>query len=287
MRRRGAHVPALVAAATAAILTAAKLVVGFSTGSLVVLAAAVDNLMDLACSTLNAYFLRLADKPADDEHRFGHGKADALSAVIQATIIGMGGLYIGARAVSKMWTGNQVRGTTAGITVSLLSLVAAAVLGLYLTRAARRFHSVALRADAFHYLSDVATNTAAATALLLVRFTGQAWWDLVGSVAIAGYIVQQALAMLRESADELLDRGLPHDLELAVVEIIHGMGPEVRGHEDLRTRRAAHTVFIEVHLLLDRGISFTRSHDLTESFIERVRKEFGDSAQVMVDTDPV
>ncbi len=286
MRRRGAHVPALVAATVAAVLTAAKLVVGFATGSMAVLAAAVDNLMDLACSGLNAYFLRLAEKPADYEHRFGHGKADALSAVIQATIIGMGGLYIAVRAISKLWLGNTVRGTGAGIVVSLLSLVIAALLGLYLTRAAARFRSVALRADAFHYLSDVATNSVAALALVLVRLTGKPWWDLVGSVAIAAYIVQQALAMLRESADELLDRGLPHDLELAVVDIIDNMGSEVRGYDELRTRKAAHTVFVEVHLLLDRDMSFSRSHELAESFIRRVRRRLGESTQVMVDTDP-
>ncbi len=277
---------ALVAAVTAGGLTTVKAAIGVWSGSMAVLAAAADNLMDLACSGLNAYFLALAAKPADAEHRFGHGKAEALSGVIQGTIIALGGLYIGGRSLLLFLLHHRVRGVDTAIAVSLASIPVSLALGLGLRAVARRHSSVALRADAFHYLMDVATNVVAAAALGLVRWTGWAGWDLVGSAAIAAYIVQQAVAIVREAADELLDRGLPHELERAVVEEVAAAGPEVLGYTDLRTRRAGRTVFIELRLKLDRSISFERSHELTEQLIAALRRRFGDGTQVMVDTDP-
>jgi len=279
--------PAIVAAAVAALLTAAKLVIGLATGSLAVVAAAVDNLMDLTCSGLNVFFLGLARKPPDEEHRFGHGKAEALSGVIQATIIGMGGVFLAGHSVWELATRARVRQTTPGIIVSLASLVISLVLGGYLRRQARRHNSVALRADAFHYITDVATNSVAAGALLLVSISGRHWWDPAGSLVISVYIIYEAVNILREAADELLDRGLPVTTEATIEEAVGSLGPQVKGVTDLRTRRAGGTVFIELRLRLDGSISFQESHDLTERLIELLRERFGAATQVMIDTDPV
>lgn len=279
--------PAVVAAVIAALLTAAKLAIGLATGSLAVLAAAVDNLMDLTCSGLNVFFLGLARKPPDDEHRFGHGKAEALSGVIQATIIGMGGVFLAGHSVWELATRATVRQTLPGIVVSLVSLVISLGLGSYLKRQARRHRSVALRADAFHYITDVATNSVAAAALVLVSLTGGHWWDPAGSLLISLYIVYEAVDILREAADELLDRGLPTTTEADIRDVVDTLGPQVKGITELRTRRAGGTVFIELRLHLDGVITFQESHDLTERLIVRLRERFGQSTQVMVDTDPV
>ena len=279
--------PAVVAAVIAALLTAAKLAIGLATGSLAVLAAAVDNLMDLTCSGMNVFFLGLARKPPDEEHRFGHGKAEALSGVIQATIIGMGGVFLAGHSVWELATRATVRQTLPGIVVSLISLVISLGLGGYLKRQARRHRSVALRADAFHYITDVATNSVAAVALVLVSLTGGHWWDPAGSLLISLYIVYEAVDILREAADELLDRGLPTTTEADIRDVVDTLGPQVRGITQLRTRRAGGTVFIELRLHLDGVITFQESHDLTERLIMRLRERFGQSTQVMVDTDPV
>jgi len=278
--------PALIAATIAATLTITKLVIGLSTGSLAVLAAAVDNFLDFTCSGINVFFLGLSGKPPDTEHRFGHGKADALSGVIQATIIAVGGLYMAGHSVWDMLTTATVRQTIPGIVISLLSVAVSLLLGLYLQKKARSHRSVALRADAFHYLTDIATNVTAALALWLVRMTGSGWWDPVGSLLISAYIVYQSIDILRVSSDELLDRGLPKDSEDSVAEIVRTLGPEARGFTQLRTRRAGRTVFIELRLSLDPGISFQQSHELTETLIRRLRGRFGADTQVMVDTDP-
>ena len=135
--------------------------------------------------------------------------------------------------------------------------------------------------------TKIATVLVAAGALLVVRWTGAHAWDPVGSLAISAYIVFEAVRILKEAADELLDRGLPASFESQVADVIASLGADVQGYSDLRTRRGGKTVFIELRLRLDGEISFNRSHELTEELIDRFRRRFGPSTQVMIDTDPV
>ena len=280
-------VAATVAAGSALVLAGAKLVVGVLTGSLAVLAAAVDSLMDLACSALNAYFLNMARHPPDAEHAFGHGKAEALSGVIQATIITMGGVWLIVRSVVRLVQPEPVMRPLAGVAVVTLSFMVSLPLAVFLRRVARRTGSVALHADAFHYVTDLATNVVAGAALVGYELLGWRWLDPVASLLIAVYIIYSALEILRDAADELLDRGLPHDVEEDVKALLEHFAPEVRGYRAFRSRRAGGTVFFEFRLLVDRETSFERSHEITEALIRTIRKRHGDDAEVMVDTDPV
>ncbi len=278
---------ASVAASSALVLAVAKLVVGVLTGSLAVLAAAVDSLMDLACSALNAYFLQVARHPPDAEHAFGHGKAEALSGVIQATIITMGGVWLIIRAGIRLVQPEPVVRPLAGVIVVGLSFLVSLPLALFLRRVARRTGSVALHADAFHYVTDLATNVVAGLALVGYELLGWRWLDPAASLLIAVYIIRSALEILRDAADELLDRGLPHEVEENVKGLLEHFAPEVRGYRAFRSRRAGGTSFFEFRLLVERQTSFERTHEITEAVIERIRELHGDEAQVMVDTDPV
>jgi ferrous-iron efflux pump FieF len=280
-------VAASVAAATATVLAAAKLATGVLTGSLAILAAAVDSLMDVACSALNAYFLRFAADPPDAEHAFGHGKAEALSGVIQSVIIAMGGVWLVGRGLWRLFTPRPVEGPEAGIVVAGGALAVTLALVAFLRREARATGSVALHADAFHYVTDIATNGVAALALAGYRWLGWWWLDPAASLLIAAYIIKAALGILRQSADELLDRGLPREMEDEVKEALRTLAPEVRGYREFRSRRVGGVPFFEFRLLVDRSVSFERSHELAEEVIGRIRARHGEDAQVMVDTDPV
>lgn len=278
---------ATVAAATAGVLALAKLVVGVLTGSLAVLASAVDSLMDVACSGLNAFFLRIAAKGPDAEHAYGHGKAEALSGVIQATIIAMGGVWLVTRGVRRLLEPVELVSPEAGVAVSGAALAVSLVLVWFLRREARVTQSIALQADAFHYVTDIATNVVAGVALLLYRLAGWWWVDPVASLLIAAYIIHSALGILREAADELLDRGLPREVEDEIRSMLGSFAPEVRGYRGFRSRRAGGTHFVEFNLLVDRDASFERAHDLAEAAAQRIRETHGPAAQVMVHTDPV
>ena len=280
-------VAASVATGTALVLTVAKTGVGLATGSLAVMAAAVDSLMDVACSGLNAYFLRIAADPPDAEHAYGHGKAEALSGVIQAVIIAMGGLWLVVRGVSRLLRPERITSPEMGVAVAAGALAVSLVLVGYLRHEARATRSLALRADAFHYVTDIATNVVAGVALVLYRVVGWAWLDPVASIAIAVYIVVSAGGILRDAGDELLDRGLPREAEDEVKALLAGFAPEVRGYRAFRSRRAGGTTFLEFRLLVDRTASFERSHEITEGAIRRIRERHGPHTEVMIDTDPV
>jgi ferrous-iron efflux pump FieF len=278
---------ATTAAVGAGLLAAAKLVVGLLTGSLAVIAAAVDSGMDVACSGLDAFFLRIARDPPDAEHAYGHGKAEALSGVIQATIVAAGGLWLVGEGLTRLFRPQPIARPLMGVAVAGVALIVSFVLALFLRREARATRSVALHADAFHYVTDIATNLVAGVALIAYRRVGWRWLDPAASLLIALYIIRSALEILREAADELLDRGLPREVEDDVKSLLHNFAPEVRGYRAFRSRRAGGVCFFEFRLLVDRDTSFERSHEIAEAAIQTIRSRHGVSTQVMVDTDPV
>lgn len=278
---------ATVAASTALLLAIAKATIALLTGSLAVLAAAVDSLMDVACSGLNAYFLRVAADPPDAEHAYGHDKAEALSGVVQAVIIAMTGVWLVGRGISRLVKPEHITNPEAGVAISAASLVVSLALVAYLRREASRTRSLALRADAFHYVTDLATNLVAGLALVGYRALGWRWLDPVASVLIAVYIIWSAIEILRDAAQELLDRGLPREVEDEVKSLLHGVAPEVRGYHAFRSRRAGGTSFFEFRMLLDRNTSFQRTHEITEAAILRIRERHGEHTEIMIDTDPV
>ncbi len=278
---------AAVATATAMVLAVAKLVVGLITGSLAVFASAVDSAMDVACSGLNAYFLRIAAHPPDAEHAFGHGKAEALSGVVQAVIVATGGAWLVVRGIVRLLAPQPLVAPETGIAVSVAAFALSLALVVFLRREARATRSIALRADAFHYVTDIATNVVAGLALAGYRLLGWRWLDAAASVAIALYIVWAAVDIVRQAADELLDRGLPREVEDGIKTMIAGLAPEVRGYRGFRSRRAGRTQFFEFDLLVERNTSFERSHELAEAAARLIRERHGRDAQVMVHADPV
>jgi ferrous-iron efflux pump FieF len=280
-------VAASVAASTALLLTVAKATVGLTTGSLAVMAAAVDSFMDLACSSLNAFFLKVAADPPDAEHAYGHGKAEALSGVIQAVIIAMGGVWLVGRGVWRLLQPMPVSNPETGVAVTIVSLLVSLALVFYLRHEARATRSLALRADAFHYVTDIATNIVAAVALVGYRLLGWTALDPIASIAIAVYIIYSAVQILRDAGEELLDRGLPRDVEEELKALLHGFAPEVRGYRAFRSRRAGGTTFLEFRMLIDRSASFERSHEITEAAIRSIRQRHGEHTEIMIDTDPV
>jgi ferrous-iron efflux pump FieF len=278
---------ARVAAFTAAFLALGKALVGWLTHSLAVLAAAVDSLMDLFCSGLNAVYLRMAAEPPDEKHAFGHGKAEALSAVIQATVVAMGGLWLIAKSIGRLLVPEPLTGAPVAAAAMFVSLGVSAFLTWFLRREARATHSVALQADAFHYATDLASNGVAALGLLVYQFLGWHWADAVATLLIAALILRGVWGIYRDAADELLDRGLPRQIEDEVKAMIVNLAPEVRGYTAFRSRRAGKVPFFEFRLLVDKGTSFERSHAIAEEAIQRIREKHGPETQVMVDTDPV
>jgi len=269
---------------TAAVLIAVKLVAWIYTDSVSLLTSLMDSVLDAIASALNLLAVRHALTPADREHRFGHGKAEALAALGQATFISGSALFILFVAVQRILTPVALGYTGLGIAVLVFSIAATFVLTRYQAHVIRKTGSVAIQADSLHYVGDLLMNGAVIVALLLVGQLGWFWADPVFGLGIAAYILVNAWRIAREALNVLMDRELPDEERARIREIVQAH-PAVIDMHDLRTRTSGRDTFIQIHLELDGTLSLVQSHRITEEVEARLHEAFPD-AEVIIHQDP-
>lgn len=279
-----------VRAATASVLTASalggiKLLAAILTGSLALAASFVDSLMDVFASSVNLLAVRIGGIPADDDHRFGHGKAESLAGMFQGAVVGFSGVYLVVESVRRLFEGGRPEHELVGLVTMAVSTAASLWITWLLKRTAKATGSVALAADSLHYASDVWMNGGVFFAVVAVAATGQAWIDPATGLFVAFLVLRSSWGVLRASIDELMDRDLgpdtARDVEAAVLRDV----PEVRAVRELRTRRAGRRRFVELTVALDRALSFAAAHGLSERARAAVRAAVPD-AEVSVHADP-
>jgi ferrous-iron efflux pump FieF len=273
----------LASTLTALVLIALKLVTWLWTGSVSMLASLVDSAMDAIASLINLLAVRYALVPADDEHRFGHGKAESLAGLAQAAFISGSALFLLLHAVDRILHPAPVQRTTLGIAVIVFSLALTLALLTYQRYVIRHTGSVAIRADALHYATDVLSNLGVIAALLLAQF-GLPIFDPILAIAIAGYILIGAWRIGRDSLDHLMDR----ELDDAVRERIKQLAlehTEVRGIHELRTRRAGQTAFIQLHLEMEPQLTLAEAHAIADMVEAQIRAAVP-SSDVIIHQDP-
>ncbi len=276
---------ALVPLAAVLCLIALKSTTAVLTGSLAIAASLVDSILDLVASSVNFYALRQAEVPPDDEHRWGHGKAESLSSLLQSAVILTSAGALLWQSVSRLLAPQPLQHIGAGIAVLLASSGASLLLTLYLRRAGRRYGSRALRADSAHYLSDVLTNGAALVALVAYAGYGWAWLDPVASLAIAVVLLKSAYDVARPAVDELMDRELPEEIMARITTAACSASPHVFGVHEVRSRRAGRTIVVALHLEVEGSLSFTDAHRVTVLAQQAIERELGDSI-TLIHPDP-
>ncbi len=273
------------ASVTAAVLLIlVKAVAYWETGSVSILASFVDSLMDSGASLLNLVAVRYALAPADHAHRFGHGKAESIAALGQATFIIGSGLFLVIEAVKRLLEPQPLQAFGLGVAVMVFTIAVTAVLLLIQGYVIRRTHSAAIRADSLHYRTDLLTNAAVLLALVLAQ-VGWPGMDPVFALAVALYILASARRIMADAFNELLDRELPEARREAVLAIARGH-PEVRGVHDLRTRSAGRVEFMELHLELDDHLPLVQAHRIADEVAAAIRAG-NPSADVVIHQDPV
>lgn len=277
---------ARISVLTAFGLALAKLAAVFLTGSLAIAASLVDSIMDVVASSVNFFAVRFAGQPADRRHPFGHGKAEGLAGIGQALVIGFAGLFLLVEGVRRLSLGTGVISHSGwGIGVMALSLVVSAWLGWLLLHTAKETGSVALRADAAHYTSDVWMNFGVLLSLVVGRLTGWTWVDGLVSCLVALIVLYASLTILRGSVHELMDVSLPEERHAEIRAAIAAAVPEVRDIHKLRTRKSGPDVFVELHVAFDRELSFPAAHKLSELVALTIERAVP-GAQVQVHADP-
>ncbi len=280
------HSAARLSIFVAVFLIALKTSSGWLTGSLSVWASLLDSVLDLFASTLNFIAVRAASRPADEDHAYGHGKAESLTGLFQAIVIGASGVFIVWEAVHRIREPHQTRSEAIGIASMIVAIAASIWLVKRLRRAARETDSLALSADALHYMADIYINAGVLVALLLAVFTHWSLADPLISFAIALYILKSALGLARESVHILMDRRLPAEIDDKIAEIVARYKSEgVQGFHDLRTRRSGSQRFVDLHLEVDRNKRFEEAHDLTVKVLRTIEAEIP-RTRAHIHTDP-
>ena len=228
--------------------------------------------------------MHYALRPADDDHRFGHGKAEALAGMAQALFIGVSAVLIGVQAVLRLQSPQPLGDTGAGIAVMLLSLVLTLALLALQRRVIRITGSTAVRADSLHYRSDLLLNGSILLALLLARL-GWPQLDALFGLGIALYILWSAVQIARESTAILMDQELPADIGERMLEAVLAI-PGVKGAHDLRTRVSGSHWFVQLHLELPGDLPLHQAHGLCVQASQAIRERYP-RADVIVHADPV
>jgi ferrous-iron efflux pump FieF len=275
---------ALASVAMATFLLALKGFAAWHTGSVAMLGSLADTGLDLLASLVTLYGVKLAGEPADFDHRFGHGKAEALAALFQVVLITGSAIGIAWQAVQRFSYPRANEDASLGIGVSLVAIVATFGLLAYQRRIIRQTGSVAIRADNVHYQSDVLLNVAVIAALALDQYLGLSGADPVFGIAIALWLVWGAFQASNQAIDMLMDKEWPEDQRAAFIEIA-ARQPGIRGIHDFRTRRAGTHDFAQFHMEVAGDLSVDAAHTIVESVERRLRDVFP-RVEVLIHLDP-
>jgi ferrous-iron efflux pump FieF len=270
--------------ATASVLIAAKLFAYLLTDSVSLLSTLLDSLLDAAASLVNLVAVRTALVPPDAEHRFGHGKAEPLAALGQSAFIAGSAVFLLVEAGNRVVNPSPIQRSGIGLLVMAFSVLATIMLIFYQRYVIRRTNSVAIRADATHYVSDLLVNGAVITALLIWREFGWALADPLFAGSVGCYILWTAWQIAHGALDHLMDRELPNAERHRIKEIALA-NPAVRQLHDLRTRSSGQATFIQFHLELDGNIPLVRAHAVSDEVESAILAAFP-GAEIIIHQDP-
>lgn len=275
---------ALASVGMALFLVALKAYAALQTGSVAMLGSLADTGLDLLASLVTLFAVRVAAIPADRDHRFGHGKAEALAALAQVVIISVSAIGIGWRAADRLIHGSQTAQAEYGIGVSLVAIGLTLALVQYQKSVVRRTGSVAIRTDAVHYQSDLLLNLSVIAALVLDQYLSLAGADALFGLAIALWLIWGAWRASSHALDQLMDREWPEEKRLRFLAIASSR-PEARGIHDLRTRSSGTRDFAQFHIWIDPQMSVADAHEVVEAIEGDLEREFP-GCEVLIHLDP-
>ncbi|MDZ7642304.1 MAG: cation diffusion facilitator family transporter [Desulfurivibrio sp.] len=282
-QQRLLRLAAAASVSTAATLITVKLAAWYLTGSASLLASLVDSLMDLAASGINCMAIRYSLKGADRHHRFGHGKAESLAGLAQASFIAGSAVFLIFYTINRLLNPQPLGNLDSGLGVMIFALAMTIALVVFQRYVVRRTNSLAIKADSLHYLTDILASLVTISALLLSQ---QGWLraDPLLALAIALYILYSAYKIVREALAHLMD----HELDATIKEEIRAIAlaePGVLGFHDLRTRQAGRTHFIQFHLDLEARLPLWQAHAISRRIREHISQAFP-NADVTIHQDP-
>ncbi len=276
--------PLLVAVAGTLVLGAGKLAAAIVTGSHAVLASALDSLADAGVSLVNLLLARAAARPPDDDHPFGHGKAEAIAALVQGLVLSALAVAIAVSAVARLVHGALPPQSVLATAAIGVSMVGSFLISRHLMAAADATGSLVLRADATHYRMDLYSGAGVLVALGFGTWVNDARPDAIASLAVCVLIGKDVVGLVREAVDELMDKALPSDQEQAMRAVLAGFEQQIRSYHALRGRKVGPVTFVQVHVVMDPDLTIREAHHITDEIEEAFRRRFA-PADVIVHAD--
>ena len=269
---------AAISVASNTTLIILKVVAGILTGSISLIAEAVHSTMDLAASVIAFFSVRVSDNPADEQHPFGHGKAENISGVAEALLIFVAAGIIIYEAILKFIVGTKLEFVEIGIGIMAVSIIVNIIVSRYLLKISRKTDSLALEADARHLTTDVLTMVGVLVGLGLVRLTGLNIFDPITALIVALLIFRAAYEITRKSFGGLMDTRLPKAELDAIASIIKDHAGSLAGFHEMRTRKAGSQRFIDLHLVLPNKVNLEQAHDMCDHLEQDIKNKLPNSS---------
>lgn len=270
--------------ATAVFLVLLKMRAAWSTGSSAMLGSLADTALDLVASLATLAGVWIATQPADDDHRFGHGKAEAIAAMFQVVLISVSALALAARATQQLLEGARTEAAEEGIAVSMVALVVTLALLAWQRHVVARTDSLAIATDHVHYKSDLFLNLSVIAALALDQYAGIAGADPLFGLVIALWLGWNAWRASKRAVEQLMDREWPEEKKQRFLEVL-ARHPDLRGVHDMRTRTSGNRDFVQFHVWVDPDMSVRDAHEVMDEIEARLTREFPD-VEILIHPDP-
>ena len=272
------------AIAAAGIMVAAKFYAWFQTDSLSLQASLVDSMLDILASILNFLIIRQATKPADEDHRFGHGKAEAIGGLIQTAFIGGSAAWLLIDVAHRLLEPHTLDNVGIGNAVMIASSIITVLLITFQRYVVRTTGSLAIKTDSVHYETDLLTNIGVLFSLNVSAYFGWMWLDALVGAGIAIYIFIASVKIALSAVDILMDKELDDEIREKIGQIIQQY-PNILGFHDLRTRTSGYHYFIQFHLDLDKDLPLWRAHEIGDGIEQKILEAFP-KAEVIIHHDP-
>lgn len=276
----------LISTIVAFLLVTFKLTVGIISGSVAVLASAIDSLLDMVVSLFNYFALHNSDKEPDENFNFGRRKLEPLAAVIEGTIISLSALFILYTAISKMVQGGVIEHLDLSIGVMIVSLIITAGLVFFLNHVANKTGNMVIAADALHYKTDLLSNGAVLISLVFISFTEYTFIDPLLGIGISIYMIYSAFPLIKEGILMLLDAALDSDSVAKITKLLNSQ-LDISSYHDLRTRRSGSDIYLSVHIVFSISTSLYDAHMVGDRIELALKNLFPDNNMyALIHLDP-
>jgi cation diffusion facilitator family transporter len=276
----------VVSTSVAGLLVLMKMTIGILSGSIAVLASAIDSFLDLTVSLFNYFALNTAEKNPDEQFNYGRSKIEPMAAVVEGAIISISALFVLYEALIKITHPREMDYIQSSIWVMAVSLVITLCLVLFLNYVAKKTKNMVIRADALHYKTDLFSNGAVLMALALISMTGEQLIDPILGIAIAIYMIYSAIPIIKEGILMLLDVALPEDDIQKIKEILE-KEELITDYHYLQTRESGSHIFISVHAVFNVSISLYDAHLVADKIEAKIKTLFEDkNVHTLVHMDP-